>query len=662
MPRIGLPTRQRRRRAWYVAGAFLAAAITATALPAQAQPSAVAVSSVDRPPIDPQKWVNQSDMTWNDYKPVPGTNWADPNRKASKRTFKGAVVLLDYPDEKFDITMPAKSTVFGNPGALAHDIPTDKVAPFFQDFLNKPETLNHGQTINGYWMEDSGGRFGVDLKAFGPYQLPNKSYQYGIDDEMNAGACPSDDTCGKDIRADGQQAWTDAVGDQVPKGFDFVFYVGAGQDESSTWQEFGPMMWDKPSDVPNSFGPPNSTGDNTAKTRYVPWTSWKAAAALWPNAENGTSIQAESSGMATYAHEFSHIQGIGDNYNNPFADPVRRAFTGPWSMMSRGAFNGPGGPHTRWQIPPVLGASLGSQHTVRDKQQLNEIDPAAVLQIDRDSLAKQGIVVAKVTAREVQRSGVLNGVKVTMTDNEQSCDISQDPLCDGGGYDNYSVEVVDRMGADSFQADHGVLLSKTKNQDSEAPFAWVVDAHPDDIKMVDYYKADGTPVMITRGDYRQLDDALFHAGTRSNTPDEYVDKDNKLRFSIIDIQRDKSGVLSYTVAISSLDGAGPQQRGVSIGKPTVKKDKDGAQVCWFPVTNTGHAATGLPAKLAPYLDSDVYQLSSSGQLDNALTTAKFGETTQVPVPLAGKASQSVTLTATSQGDPSKSASATCSQQ
>ncbi len=654
-----LPSRALRRGTLYVAAATLAAAVTSTAFPADAGATASAShDAAASAPIDPQHWVNQKDMTWDDYKPTPGVNWADPARKPSKRTFKGAVVLLDYPDEAFDITKPAKSTVFGNPGALAHDIPRDKVATFFQDFLNKPEKLNHGQTINGYWMEDSGGRYGVDLKAFGPYTLGNKSYQYGIDDEMNAGACPSGETCGKDIRADGDQAWRADVGDEVPKGFDFVFYVGAGQDESSTWQEFGPMMWDKPSDVPNSFGPPGSTGDNTAKTRYVPWTSWKSAAALWPNAENGSSIQAESSGMATYAHEFSHINGIGDNYNNPFGTPMRRAYTGPWSMMSRGAFNGPGGPHTRWQIPPVQGASLGSQHTVRDKQQLGLIDPKAVVEFDRDKLASQGIVVAKVTTREVQGAGIVNGLKFTMTDKEAACDTDSDPLCDGGGYDNYSVEVVDRMGADSFQADHGVLLSKTKNKDEDAPFAWVVDAHPEDIKMVDYYKADGTPVMITKGDYRQLDDALFHAGVDSGSQFEYEDKDNRLHFSVIDIQRDKAGVLSYTVAVRSLDGAGPQRRGVRVDKPTVKKDKDGNAVCWFPVVNTGQAAAGAPKALAPYLDSDVYRLSANVPLANELTTAAFGATTLVPVPLAGH-KDGVTLKATSEGDPSASASATC---
>ena len=34
---------------------------------------------------------------------------------------------------------------------------------------------------------------------------------------------------------------------------------------------------------------------------------------------------------------------------------------------------------------------------------------------------------------------------------------------------------------------------------------------------VDYYKPDGTPIMRTVADYRQLNDALFHAGTNSGS-------------------------------------------------------------------------------------------------------------------------------------------------
>src|SRR4029078_1606597 len=71
-------------------------------------------------------------------------------------------------------------------------------------------------------------------------------------------------------------------------------------------------------------------------------------------------------------------------------------------------------------------------------------------------------------------------------------------------------------------------------------------------------------------------------------------------------------------------------------------------------------------------NSDIYRLSASasGQgwsadLRNALATAKFGESIDVPVYVshaaAAEPGNTVTLTATSVSDPSKTATATCAQ-
>ena len=119
------------------------------------------------------------------------------------------------------------------------------------------------------------------------------------------------------------------------------------------------------------------------------------------------------------------------------------------------------------------------------------------------------------------------------------------------------------MGTDSFTPDHGVMLAKTKNADA-SPFVWVIDANPQDIKMVDFTRPDGTKAMVTLADYRQLSDALFHAGANSGSEYEYVDKPNRLHFYVLDLERDADGILSYTVAIKSLDGDGPHKRGVQV--------------------------------------------------------------------------------------------------
>lgn len=625
-------------------------------------------------PIDPQDWENPDEMTWEDYTKPPGTTWNDPSVQGSKDTFKGALVLLDYPNQPFVVTQPQGSTVFGNPSSVASNVPRSQVAQFYEDFLNKPGALNGGRTIHEYWMEDSGGRYGVDLTAFGPYTMPGKDHEYGLEFQGQE-ACPAGDTCTRNIRTDGLALWQGAEGAAIREQFDFVFILSAGQDESSTWQEFGMMKFPTKEDVTDPFGPPDSALPNWSDTRYVDWTSWASGSTIWPNAGGGSSTQAESSGMGVYAHELSHILGIGDNYNNPYGIPPRRSYSGIWDMLSRGSFNGPGGPHSRWVIPATGGGSLGAQHMLRNKMKLEMVDEANVLRLSREALADSGLAVATVTARAVEPGDAgLSGINVELENGDRSpaCSTATNPLCDGGGYDNYTVEVVDRMGADSFTPDSGVLLAKTKNA-NRSPFAWVIDANPQDIGMTDYVLPDGTKVPITIGDYRQLSDALFKAGAKSGSQYEYVDEANRLHFYVLDLKRDAQGVLTYTVAVRSLDGSGDQQRGVALQGRAAPKGSDGLSTCRFRLTNTGSGvgdSSGQPEDVTPYLDSDVYRLSASTStagwrvnLPNELATAQAGESVEVPVQALAadgtKRPAKVTLTATSESDPSKTATATC---
>ena len=178
--------------------------------------------------------------------------------------------------------------------------------------------------------------------------------------------------------------------------------------------------------------------------------------------------------MATFAHELSHNLSIPDNYSNPYAPIQQRGFTGMWDMMSRGSFNGPGGPHTRFNIPPTQGSALGSQHNIRNKRQLNFITDADLLRLNRNGLAQSGMAVADVTAREIPHAaGEVAGVKIELDgsgDLSTPCDYTTDWLCDGvrptgatTKYNGYTMEVVQQIGSDSFDPGHGVLISKTKN-------------------------------------------------------------------------------------------------------------------------------------------------------------------------------------------------------
>jgi M6 family metalloprotease-like protein len=638
----------------------LAAAAVAVACTPAADAAAAKPTGLKRPPlpIDPQSWVLPENMTWSDYRPIPGFDWVDENQPPKK--LRAALILADFPDREFIATRRRRSDPMGNP-VRAGGVPRDEVGEFYKDLLNTPQALNHGRTINEYWLEDSYGLVGIDMEPFGPYRMDRPEYQYGLAEHGQEEACPTGETCDGDFDTELLQKSTlDVTAAQAQRGedYDFRFLLHAGYDESGLWQEAGEMRFARKEDVDDEFGNPDPRKPNWAPTRYVPWTSFYAARGIWSHATPGVmATEGENDGASVYAHEFSHILGVLDNYNNSYADPPVRAYSGPWDMMSRGSFNGPGGNHNRWQIPPTLGATVGSHHMLRNKLRMGFLRPDEVMFLDRNALAATGPVFADIWAREIpvgpqhERSG-LHGLQIALTDGDRSprCTVEEDWRCDGGLYQNYTVEVVDRMGSDSFTPDHGVLIAKNKVADA-APFVWVVDSHPQDIDRIDFRRGDGKAVKVTKGDYRQLADALFHAGNGPGVVNEYVDEANRLHFYVLEIRRDDEGVLSYRVAVRSLDGGGPWTRSLTVEDgPLAGATQGRVAVQTFRVTNTGEAEDLIRVRAAAgngfgtTLESDVLDVPA-------------GETVDVPVYVSiprgrkGRGPAPLRFVATSENDP-----------
>ncbi len=433
-----------------------AVALGAVALLAPAVARADFTPAPALPALDPQHWQDQQTMSWNDYKPIPGLDWATSGAVPTKTNLRIALVAFDFPDQPFVITKPKGSDPYGNP--QIDPVARQDVPKFYADFFNKPSALNHGQTINGYWMQQSGGKIGIgDIKTFGPYQMPKNLYQYGLNDGFgqNSGAnnvCPAqttttgaqsavstiavssskffyasdsinitgvspsgaktvtaipDDThitlstpvtvpanaaiqdCMGNFDTDSANLWHQQAGCNSDSacGADVHLFIYAGYDETSVWQEFGPMIFQNKEDIPRvPWGNPNPLLPNYAVSRYVPWTTYLAAQEQWGE----SSIrQGESSGTIT--HELSHhLFSVGDNNNNPYATPYHRVGSGPWDMMDRGSFNGPGGPHNRWEVPAQDGASMGAEHTLRSKIGMGFVDPKNVLTLNRNGLAQSG--------------------------------------------------------------------------------------------------------------------------------------------------------------------------------------------------------------------------------------------------------------------------------
>jgi hypothetical protein len=320
--------------------------------------------------------------------------------------------------------------------------------------------------------------------------------------------------------------------------------------------------------------------------------------------------------------------------------------------MDRGSFNGPGGPHRRWVVPANQGASMPAGFTLRNRIRYEWLQPSQVLTLTRSGLTQSGLAVATVTARAVDPlPGEYAGVVVRLDgdapqDRTPPCDMNADPLCAGEpAFNFYSMEVVQRIGYDSFTPDNGVLIAKNKDREGRTCgyncFTWVIDAHPEDINMVDFVKPDGTKVMRTIADYRQLNDALFHAGVDSGSQFEWTDEPNRLHFYVVDLKRDPRGTLSYTVAVRSLDGAGGHQRGV-----TVASAQPAAGTMRVRVTNAGSGV-------------DVFRLSVStegpgapAQLANSLLALQPGQSADVPI-YTTRSPAKITFVASSESDRTK---------
>ena len=225
-----------------------------------------------------------------------------------------------------------------------------------------------------------------------------------------------------------------------------------------------------------------------------------------------------------------------------------------------------------------------------------------------------------------------------------------------------------------------MLLGKNKTTNSSCGSfncqTWYIDANPQDINQIDYVKADGTPVKAPLGDERQTNDGTFHAGTNSGSKYEFKAAGNDLHFYILDKSTDANGVNHYKVGVRSLAGAGPQTRGVQLATPT-RGTAEGLRDLHVPAQEHGRGgrAAGRRRTRPPTPRSTSAATSTAcrrratgtgwtAYLKNELATAKFGETVQVPVYVDkaanASASGSVSLQATSESDPSKSTSVTCS--
>jgi X-Pro dipeptidyl-peptidase len=490
-------------------------------------------------------------------------------------------------------------------------------------------------------------------------------------------------------------------------------------------------------------------GPNTAPTRYVRWTSWIASTSSWSSSSSATvprspgngggsrsvsySQQGESDAMGTFAHEFGHIVSHTDNYEATMWTQNVSPKTDYWDLMSRGDKVGPGGYHARWNIPGGQEAGGSPGHFMMfPKRRSGYYDQGDLLELSVAQLKTRGPLVTNVVSRNIPMNNAgyypqleQYGLKapnyykgVILAFDSANADASTTVTT---GYSNTryragwtGIEVVDRSGYDSFQSDHGVLLSRIVAGSGSNPDVntvqnrWVIDSHLYNNGLIAFYRA-GEPTYYCIGHADQLNDALFHAGKSSvdsgyyrgdylvnangtyvpasgtkhgsmrqweprngrdivsgDTVNEWYDSANKLHFYILDInwhdgrtlpgKSEPEQFLSYQVGILHENGtAVGGDLNVAVGQ--LETETPGrVAVASFTITNTGAATdiirVGVDGELNPTLLNDLYAVDA-GQ---TITVPVYVD---LPVDIRTKnmGGKRITLSASSESNSAKLGSA-----
>ena len=261
-------------------------------------------------------------------------------------------------------------------------------------------------------------------------------------------------------------------------------------------------------------------------------------------------------------------------------------------------------------------------------------------------------------------------------DRTPACDRNADPLCAGDPvFNDYSVEVVQRIGYDSFTPDSGVLIAKNKDRQTNSCgygcHAWVIDAHPEDMKRLDFVKPNGERVMRTIADYRQLNDALFHAGLRSGSQLRVEGRAEPPALLRDRSPRRRPGraVVRRRRALARRRGrAGARRRRAGAGRRGGERQRRQLTASPSPTAarrrrpSTGHTRARRRRRspaTSTACRSSVEGAGWEADVQNALVAVKAGESARVPVfarrASGNAASARVTVTIVSESDPTKRA-------
>jgi len=232
-----------------------------------------------------------------------------PNLKLTKGDICGIVILVQFSDVKFASADP-KAT--------------------FNDFLNKEgynENHNVG-SVRDYFIANSMGEFRPTFDVYGPITVPGTREYYGgksQSDRNYNGAREAFKQAVDTLLKRGEVNFATYDNDN-DKTVDFVYFIYAGIGASSSGVI--ETIWPHAGYIGNK-----SVGNGLRINRYA--CSNEISGSAYKSNHNTTRMN----GIATFAHEFSHVLGLPDLYDLGGKNP--RKVPHSWDLMSNGSYNCP---------------------------------------------------------------------------------------------------------------------------------------------------------------------------------------------------------------------------------------------------------------------------------------------------------------------------------
>ena len=323
-------------------------------------------------------------------------------------------------------------------------------------------------------------------------------------------------------------------------------------------------------------------------------------------------------------------------------------------MMSRGSFNGPGGNHNRWQIPATQGATHGlAAHAAR--QAAHGLPQARRGAADRHHRARRDRagVRRRLGARDParRRAPAAAGCTASCSRSAAATRRRRAPSRRTGAATAAATRTTRSRSSTAWARTRSRPTTASCSPRTRPPSSRRGSGSSTPTPRTSTRSTSGAPTAPTSRSPRAT---TASSPTRCSTPAPARASSastrttaNRLHFYVLENNRDEDGVLSYRVAVRSLDGGGPGSRGVEVEERRGRRGARGT----FRVTNTGSVEDLIRVE-ATTADGWATVVRSN------VLDVPAGETVDVPVyvdvPEGATDATALTFTATSETDPDAS--------